>query len=208
MALQDSVMYIPREYREQDQEKLIAFMREHSFATLVSFDGEKPIATHLPFVVKQYGAEVTLVTHIALANQQRKTLTDGEVLVIFQGPHAYVSPTNYEDKARVPTWNYIAVHAYGKPRVTTFEEHDRILRCMIDEYEPMYMQQYESLPEHYKTPNMKAIVCVEIAVTRLEAAYKLSQDKSDADRKQVADALAQSRDAHTREIADAMGKVK
>ncbi len=182
-------------------------MREHSFATLVSFDGEKPIATHLPFVIKQDADAITLITHMAIGNQQKKTLSGGEVLVIFQGPHAYVSPTNYEDKARVPTWNYIAVHAYGKPRVTTFEEHDRILRTMIDEYEPTYMPQYESLPEHYKLPNMKAIVCVEIAVTRLEAAYKLSQDKSDADRERVAETLDKKSDGPSRAIAAEMRKL-
>src|SRR5688572_30864268 len=108
-------MYVPREYREEDLEKLLAFMREHSFATLVSYDGSRPVATHLPFVVRSEDDAITLITHMALGNQQKKTLTDDEVLVIFQGPHAYVSPTNYEDKARVPTWNYVAVHAYGKP---------------------------------------------------------------------------------------------
>lgn len=200
-------MYVPREYREQDQEKLTQFMREHSFATLVSFDGEKPIATHLPFVIKQDADAITLITHMAIGNQQKKTLSGGEVLVIFQGPHAYVSPTNYEDKARVPTWNYIAVHAYGKPRVTTFEEHDRILRTMIDEYEPSYMTQYESLPEHYKLPNMNAIVCVEIALTRLEAAYKLSQDKNDADRERVAETLDKKSDGPSRAIAAEMRKL-
>jgi transcriptional regulator len=197
-------MYVPREYREQDQEKLTQFMREHRFATLISFDGAKPVATHLPFVVKTNDGAITLITHMALANQQKKTLHDAEVLVIFQGPHAYISPTNYEDKARVPTWNYIAVHAYGKPRVTTFEEHDHVLRSMIDEYEPSYMAQYESLPEHYKTPNMKAIVCIEIAVTKLEAAYKLSQDKSGGDRERVMHSLGSSDDAAAREIANEM----
>jgi transcriptional regulator len=199
-------MYVPREYREEDQEKLTQFMREHSFATLVSFDGAKPVATHLPFVVKTSGDVITLITHMALANQQKKTLHDAEVLVIFQGPHAYISPSNYEDKARVPTWNYIAVHAYGKPRVTTFEEHDRVLRSMIDEYEPSYMAQYESLPEHYKTPNMKAIVCIEIAVTKLEAAYKLSQDKSHGDRERVAASLEKKSDDPARVIASEMRK--
>src|SRR5688500_16179769 len=102
-------MYVPREYREQDQEKLTQFMREHSFATLVSFDGAKPVATHLPFVVTTDGDAIKTITRMALANQQKKPLHDTEVLVISQGPHAYISTTNCEDKARLPTWNYIAV---------------------------------------------------------------------------------------------------
>lgn len=199
-------MYVQREYREEDRDKLIQFIREHSFATLVSYDGEKPVATHLPFVVKQDGEKLSLITHMALANQQKKTLSNGEVLVIFQGPHAYVSPTNYEDKIRVPTWNYIAVHAYGNARVESFEEHDSILRSMIDEYEPSYMQQYESLPEHYKLPNMKAIVCLEIVITKLEASYKLSQDKSTDDRVRVAETLKQRSDDASRAIASEMLK--
>jgi transcriptional regulator len=197
-------MYVRSEYREEDQEKLLAFMREHSFATLVSYDGVKPVATHLPFVIKQDGDRMMLITHMALANQQKKSLGNGEVLVIFQGPHAYISPTNYEDKARVPTWNYIAVHAYGNARITTFDEHDHVLRTMINEFEPSYMSQYESLPEHYKVPNMKAIVCIEITVTRLEASYKLSQDKSADDRERVANSLSHRDDASAKEIAQHM----
>jgi transcriptional regulator len=179
-------MYIPKEYRERDTDKLIAFMQSHSFATLVSFDGEKPIATHLPFVIKQDSEDILLITHMARGNRQWRSFGEGDVLVIFSGPNGYVSPANYDDRARVPTWNYIAVHAYGKPRITEFAEHDEVLRSMIDKFEPSYMQQYETLPESYKQPNMKGIVCVEISVTKLEGKFKLSQDKSAEDQERVA----------------------
>lgn len=179
-------------------------MREHGFATLVSFDGEKPIATHLPFVMKLENDQVSLITHMARGNAQWRSFGDQDVLVIFQGPNAYVSPTNYEDKARVPTWNYIAVHAYGNVRITEFPEHDEVLRSMIEVYEPAYMQQYETLPENYKLPNMKGIVCLEIAVTKLEGQFKLSQDKSADDRERVAASLEADPDASAQDLAKAM----
>jgi transcriptional regulator len=196
-------MYVPREYRETDREKILQFMREHSFATLVSVDNGVPVATHLPFVIQSHGEEITLLTHMALGNQQKKSL-DGEVLVIFQGPHSYVSPSNYEDKARVPTWNYVAVHAYGKASVLKFEQYDETLRTIIDEYEPSYMKQYEELPKGYKESNMRAIVCIEISVTRLEASYKLSQDKPHGDRERVILRLRSSDDFGKQELADEM----
>jgi transcriptional regulator len=188
-------LYIPKEYREEDTDKLLAFMQSHSFATLVSYDGEKPIATHLPFVIKHDGEDISLITHMARANTQWKSFGDSDALVIFSGPNAYISPTNYEDRARVPTWNYIAVHAYGRPRIAEFAEHDEVLRSMIDKFEPSYMQQYETLPESYKLPNMKGIVCVKISVTKLEGQYKLSQDKSAEDRQRVAGSLESQGDA-------------
>jgi transcriptional regulator len=196
-------LYIPKEYREEDTDKLVAFMQSHSFATLVSFDGEKPIATHLPFVIKQDGEDISLITHMARGNKQWRSFGDGDVLVIFAGPNAYVSPTNYEDRARVPTWNYIAVHAYGRPRITEFAEHDEVLRSMIDKFEPSYLKQYEDLPAHYKLPNMKGIVCVEIAVTKLEGQFKLSQDKSHEDQQRVARSL-DGKDGSARELAAEM----
>jgi transcriptional regulator len=194
-------MYIPSEYREEDPEKLLAFMQAHSFATLVSIDNTKPIATHLPFVVRRTDETITLVTHMSKGNSQWKSLGEQDILVIFQGPQAYISPTNYADKARVPTWNYIAVHAYGKARITTFDEHDHALRAMIDEYEPSYMHQYETLPDKYKLGNMKGIVCLEIVVDRIEASYKLSQDKSHIDQAQVARSLGESGDQSAQEIS-------
>ena len=198
-----TIMYVPREYRETDREKLLQFMREHSFATLVSVDGGVPVATHLPFVINSGGEDITLLTHMALGNQQKKSL-DGKVLVIFQGPHSYVSPSNYEDKARVPTWNYVAVHAYGNASLLKLEEHDTTLRKIIDEYEPAYMKQYEELPKGYKESNIRAIVCIEIVVTRLEASFKLSQDKPHADRERVIHTLRSSDDTSKQELATEM----
>jgi transcriptional regulator len=201
-------MYTPSHYRETDREKLLEFMREYSFATLVSFDGEKPIATHLPFAVSTDGDRIVLTTHMARANKQWKSLGEQDVLVIFSGPNAYISPTNYESKVTVPTWNYIAVHAYGKPRVLDAGEFDSVLRRMIDTYEPEYLAQYEALPDDYRIPNMKAIACIEIEVTRLEAQFKLSQDKKPADKARVEHSLAASDDDTKRAIAKEMHKLR
>jgi len=106
-------MYIPNAFREDDQATLVAFMRAHSFATLVSVVDGTPFATHLPLVISEESGQILLVGHLAKANPHWRALTASDSLVIFQGPHAYISPSLYEKRESVPTWNYIAVHAYG-----------------------------------------------------------------------------------------------
>src|SRR5882757_4724441 len=112
-------MYVPSHNRMDDRAEQVAFMRQYSFATLVTSDSQAvPRATHLPFVVVEEGAQMRLVAHLARANPQWRDFTDaGEVLVIFQGPHAYISPNLYQRHPSVPTWNYAAVHAYGSLRL-------------------------------------------------------------------------------------------
>jgi transcriptional regulator len=102
-------MYIPPHFRQHDPEAAIAFMKRHPFAVIVSNGAEAPLATHLPFHTSEENGSIVLTAHFAKANPQWKTLSD--VLVIFSGPHAYISPSNYEKEENVPTWNYIAVHA-------------------------------------------------------------------------------------------------
>src|SRR6218665_543935 len=109
-------MYIPPYYREEDKNKLTGFMLAHNFANLISSNNNVPVATHLPFVIEQRGEKLFLVSHMAKANPQWQNFADNELLIIFQGPHAYISPQHYEKQQNVPTWNYIAVHAYGKAR--------------------------------------------------------------------------------------------
>src|SRR4051794_37446922 len=110
-------MYIPKFFAETDEENLLAFMREFSFATLVTAENDFPTATHVPFIIEKREDKIVLSAHLAKANGHWKQFAEKPILVIFQEPHAYISPALYVEKINVPTWNYVAVHAYGKVKI-------------------------------------------------------------------------------------------
>jgi transcriptional regulator len=191
-------MYIPNAFREDDQEKLVAFMQAHSFATLVSVIDGAPFATHLPVVIREEEGNVTIIGHVAKANPHWQALGSGESLMIFQGPHAYISPALYEKQESVPTWNYIAVHAYGTAQLITtehgFAAMEAMLSDMIKNYEETYHVQWDSLSAKFREGMMRGIVGFTLSVTRLEGKYKLSQNRSHTDQTTVAHALLTSDD--------------
>src|SRR5512143_1626624 len=115
-------MYIPNHFCQDNPEKLVQFMRANSFATLVSIVNGVPFASYLPLVTVAAEDGVTLVGHLAKTNPHWQAFDQGETLAIFTGPHAYISPSLYENRESVPTWNYIAVHAYGTPHAISFTE--------------------------------------------------------------------------------------
>lgn len=115
-------MYIPNHFKQEDNDKTMEFMQTYNFALLISVDNELPIATHLPFVVEVQGNSMVLFSHLSKTNPQWKSFADKEVLVVFSEPHAYISPTLYTHEKNVPTWNYIAVHAYGKIQIANSNE--------------------------------------------------------------------------------------
>ena len=200
-------MYIPKHFQEEDLSILLAFMRDYSFATLVSTQEDGlPVATHLPVVLETEPAPYgTIKAHVALGNAQWRSLqTEREVLVIFQGPHSYISPSWYEEVLSVPTWNYAAVHAYGKPHLITDQgelyEH---LNSLVTMHEAQFPHPWplEGLPQDYVEKLMKGTVGLSIAITRLEGKYKMSQNRSEQDRRQVIAQLQQAEDSSTREVA-------
>jgi transcriptional regulator len=200
-------MYIPPYFKEEDEQKLIAFMQAHSFATLVSANNANIRATHLPFVIEQRAEKIVLVTHLAKANPQWKEFAETELLVIFQGPHGYVSPIHYEKKQNVPTWNYIAVHAYGK--ATLIEEPLKaiaVLEKMIATYEAGYYEQWKALPPNYVNGMLKEIMAFEIEVTRLEGKFKLSQNKNKNERQNIIDSFEKSNDTSENSLSTEMKK--
>lgn len=201
-------MYIPKSFAETDLPVLHQFMRDYNFATLITQQDGDLIASHLPFMLdSQRGEFGTLAAHLARANPQWKQLVEGqEALVIFQGPHAYISPSWYETHPSVPTWNYAVVHAYGVPR---FIEDEGVLYGMLDSL----VRNHEShrdpswemhLPEDYLDKMMKSIVGFEITITRLEGKYKLSQNRSEVDQEQVITNLSGSEDFLETSTADLM----
>jgi transcriptional regulator len=200
-------MYIPPYYKEIDAEKLLAFMQAHSFATLISTHNNNIRATHLPFVIEKREERIFLVTHMAKANPQWQEFGDPELLVIFQGPHAYISPDNYEKKQNVPTWNYIAVHAYGKATLIEDDEGSRaVLEKMIGTYEAKFQSQWKELDQNYVAGMLKGIVSFEIEVTKLEGKFKLSQNKTRNEQQNIITSLGNSHDSLEQEISSEMKK--
>jgi transcriptional regulator len=202
-------MYVPKHFEEKDREKLLGFMRKNSFVTLVSTVDNVPFASHIPLVIERSEDTIKLTGHVAKSNPHWKAFGQGETLAIFTGPHAYVSPTLYEEKSSVPTWNYIAVHAYGVPNIIEITEREKLERMMdeiIDYYDASYKEQWHSLSEVYRTSMMKGIVAFEMTVTRLEGKYKLSQNRSQVDQRKVAETLSKNSDAVVSETGVAMQK--
>ncbi|HEU4323326.1 MAG TPA: FMN-binding negative transcriptional regulator [Roseiflexaceae bacterium] len=191
-------MYIPKAYREERPEELLGFMRAHSFITLISVLDGVPFASHIPVAVAEEGDVVVLRGHLAKANPQARAFGAGEALAIFSGPHAYISPSLYEKRESVPTWNYIAVHAYGPLRAIHAADDkasvEAALRELIAANEGAYQDHWDSLLPAYRDGMMQGIVGFEMAVVRLEGKYKLSQNRSAVDRHAVAAALSQSSD--------------
>lgn len=201
-------MYIPPQFREEDSEKLLEFMQANSFATLVSVSNGVPFASHIPLVVTIEHDSIKLMGHLAQANPHWQAFSAGESLAIFMGAHAYVSPSLYEQRENVPTWNYIAVHAYGVVTPIVWADAPDAMHSMINgmiaHYEPAYQAQWEQLSETYRHGMMKGIVGFELLVTRLEGKYKLSQNRSLVDQHQVAQALLHSSDPQEAEIGNVM----
>jgi len=202
------VVYLPPAFTEARPAVLIAHIEEHNFGLLVSHGTEGLVASHIPFLVERDGERLRLLGHLARQNPQVEDLRrGGEVLTIFSGPHAYISPRWYEDGPAVPTWNYVDVHAYGPVRLV--EDGDwlrRLLRRLSDQHEagspaPWRMQ---GLPETYLAGMLKGIIGLEIAVTRLEGKYKLSQNRPAVDRPRVIAALERRGDGDALAVARLM----
>jgi transcriptional regulator len=195
-------MYIPDPFREDRPEVLHEIIRRHSFATLVSRDADGALtASQLPFLFD--AQQNVLRSHMARANPQWQAFAQGsEALVLFQGPHAYISPTWYETKLAVPTWNYVTVHAHGTPRLVEGDDLRRIVEETVRQHEAAQPTPWlMPLPDEYVTKMLRGIVGFEIAITRLEGKLKLNQNRRPADVNGVILALQQGDDVIGREVA-------
>jgi transcriptional regulator len=198
-------MYIPTLNLTTDTGEMISFMREFSFATIITAKDHFPVATHLPFLVPPVDEKVILTSHFAKANNQWKDIVDHPVLVIFSQPHAYISPSHYDSELNVPTWNYMSVHAYGQGTLITDQTQTlEILEKTIDNFESAYRPQWEKLPEAYKSAMIKGIVAFEIVVTDLQGKKKLSQNKKETEKQKIIETLSKSKDTNEQNIANYM----
>ncbi len=185
-------MYTPAAFRQDDQDELFALIERHSFAVLVSQRSDELVASHLPLLVdRTAGPSGHLRGHMARANPQWRELAGHEVLAIFSGPHAYVSPTWYGASPMVPTWNYLAVHAYGQFEL--IEDECALLTLLKDtatKYESPQPQPWSfANDDPYVQKLLKGIVGFRIEISRLEGKWKLGQNHSAKVRASAAEQL-------------------
>jgi transcriptional regulator len=199
-------VYIPEFNRQEDRSTILAFMRANPFAILTTTVEGVPFATHLPLLTDEAGDQIVVQGHMARANAHWKSLNESEEsLVIFHGPHAYISPSLYEIGESVPTWNYAAIHVYGEPTLFSDEEGLRAtLHRMIDTFESSYMAQWSELSDQYQSRMMKHIVGFEIKAKRVEAKFKLSQNRTKGEQARVIQCLNQSKDSNVSGVAELM----
>lgn len=203
-------MYIPRRYEEKDKDKIYSFIREHSFAILISVMDGRPVGTHIPLKLETGDeGKDALVGHISVGNDQKHTLVDGaSVLAIFPGPHAYISPRWYT-QMNVPTWNYLSVHVYGRVQLMQGEALRAALSRLIDTYEQHlpHPVQMSEMSEKMLEDNIRGIVGFRILIDELQAARKMSQNRDEQSYRQVIDQLEQG-DETARKVAAEMKKGK
>jgi transcriptional regulator len=195
-------MYTPSVFLTTDTAEMVAFMKRFSFATIVTVKNNFQTATHLPFLVREVDNTVVLTSHFARANKQWEEIEANPVLVIFSEPHAFISPKHYDKAQNVPTWNYVAVHAYGRGKILP-EPHQAVpvLEQMIETFEASYRQQWDSLPVEFKERAVNGIMAFEITVTELQGKNKLSQNKTEAERHRIIETLSKSDHESERQIA-------
>ena len=199
-------MYTPYSFKVADLVELHSLMKKHSFATLITPGIGEMTATHLPLLLDPHaGPHGTLLGHMAMANPQWRDVA-GEALAIFSGPHAYVSPTWYESPGTVPTWNYVAVHAYGAFKLVQDRDglHD-ILTRSVSVYEQRMPEPWSyDIADPDMDKMLQAIVGFRIEITRLEGKAKLSQNHPEERRRKVIRALEAQTEENFQAIAQLM----
>jgi len=199
-------LYIPEHFRIRDDAAAIAFIRANPFAILISSTDDGPFATHVPVAIREEGEHLVIRGHVAKANPHWRHLDQQpQCLTIFHGPHSYVSPTNYTTREVVPTWNYGAVHVYGNARV--FFAPDQLLAVLhelIPMFEPAYAEQWAGLTEAYRARMLSHIVGFEITVSKIEAKFKLSQNRTREEQATIIETLSAATDTAATGVARLM----
>lgn len=202
-------MYVPRHFEMSDRSQVLDFMREHSFALLVSSGPGGLTGTHIPLLLEQREGDAWIVGHLARANSHWHAF-DGEqeAMAVFSGPHAYISPSWHGDGAAVPTWDYVAVHAYGRPVV--IDDDARVMSLLgetVGRYESGRAQPWslDTQDAEYVRKLTRGIVAFELRIERIDAKAKLGQNRI-ADQPGVVAALQQSPHHAEREMAELIAR--
>lgn len=199
-------MYIPSANRVTDRTRVNSFIQRNGFATVITQNDGRPWASHLPVLFDEASeGHGVLRSHMARANEQWRHFESGqEVLCIFHGPHSYISPSSYVMQETVPTWNYAVVHVYGMARVV---EDEAVLRQIVTDTTTKYESHRPvpwqiTLPEAALAVMLNAIVGFTIQITRIEAKFKLGQNRSQADQSGMLRDLQSSSDPASRQLAN------
>ncbi|MBL6010598.1 FMN-binding negative transcriptional regulator [Bacillus halotolerans] len=201
-------MYIPKYYKVTNVDDIWDFVQNNSFGTIVTTAQEKPIATHLPLQLMKEGDTYYITGHIAYGNPQWRTFeTCEDVLVMFQGPHAYISSSWYE-KENVPTWNYQAVHVYGTASILNEEELKHDLTMLLQKYEKHRKNPvlWDKLSPQLLESQLKGIVGFKMKVGEIQASYKLSQNRNEKDYRNIIDQLRHEGNPNSKQMAELMEK--
>ncbi|WP_223701959.1 FMN-binding negative transcriptional regulator [Sutcliffiella deserti] len=203
-------MYIPRQFKNDNQKEIIEFIEQHSFGILFSeHDGEQK-ATHLPFIIKEIDNNVVLYTHMAKANPQWKSLKGKSALAVFTGPHAYISASWYEEPNSVSTWNYVSAHVYGKIEIIT-DPHPlkEILKLATDFYERDFSYPWK-VEDNLETVEsmLNGIVGIKLEVEKLEGKWKLNQHHTTEKKNKVIKQLKNQTSYNSQDIARLMEEQK
>jgi len=203
-------MYIPKYFKMNDYEEVLSFMKEHAFVTLVTTQNGTPIASHIPVHLSEKNDTLFITGHLAYGNPQWRTLDqETDVLIIFQGPHAYISSSWYQEE-NVPTWNYQSVHVYGDTKLLDDDELRHGLRSMMLKYEQGRENAYTSEEKmsmliEKELPGVKGF---QLKVTDIQAKYKLSQNRKIEDYMNIIEQLPKEKTMYSAEIANQMSRLK
>jgi transcriptional regulator len=203
-VLQWANMYVPKAFAVEDLAQLQDFMDEFNFATVVTQRDGELTASHIPFLldrsVEPYGV---LRAHVAIRNPQLEDFRSGSrALVIFQGPHTYISPSWYVKPANVPTWNYTVVHAYGVPKIMDRTAMVALLKDLVGKHERSFAMPWDFDPDDaWMQKQFSEIAGFEIKIEKLQGKFKLNQNRAPEDRQGVIEALSASEDPEQRAVA-------
>ena len=200
-------MYKLSIFEEKDADKVLAFMRAHSFITLIGYDGEYPVATQVPVHVREDKSGIRLIGHVMKKTDHCTAFMANEnVLALFTGAHAYISAAVYEKPAVASTWNYSSVQAKGTIRMMDTDETREVIKHLTNHYEDPATSPaaFHKMTDEYIENNLKAISGFEISVTNLQNVFKLSQNHTNANREKIVANLSKAEDSNALEVAQQM----
>lgn len=191
-------------FASNDPELLRALVREHPWATLVTSTGSGLAASHYPVLLDEDAEELTLLTHLGRPDEEVLDIEQGDVLVIIQGHHGYISPSWYAPEERiVPTWNFTVAHLHGTPQVLDEEENLNVLTRLVEHFERQVAEP-ALLERDYAIPIAKGTVGLRIPIDRFELKRKLSQNKNEETRRSIIEALREEGPYRHPELAEEM----
>lgn len=195
-------------FNQVSEKDVIDFIRQHNFGCLVTHHQDEWHASHLMFMISGENNSISIVSHLAKDNPQRQHVEQGaEGTVTFTGAHTYISPKNYSTPVSVPTWNYMAVYAYGKCELLPDESKMELLSKLVAYHEKAYFEgAFKKLPDSYMERMLPQLTAFRFRISRIEHRFKLSQEKPEADRQRIMDQLNSTGNTNDAEIAAAMLK--